>query len=208
MSLDGKIAATKGRSKWITGPLARLEGQKLRARHDAILVGSRTVLKDNPSLTVRLPGFKRSDGWPLRVVLDTQLKLSPGSKIFKGKAKTVVFASRGASPSREKMLLKQGILVFRVPLTQKMLSLGAVLKILHRFGVHSLMVEGGGQVHASFIKAKLADRVALFISPKIFGGPGPSWIGGRGIENPNLAPYLKEVQMVKIGEDFMLTGKF
>ena len=207
LSLDGKIATVTGRSRWITGPQARRKTHELRAGCDAILVGSGTALKDNPALTVRLPGYRREDGWPLRVVLDSKLRISPRSNLLKGKAKTVVFTSRGASRGKEKTLVRRGAAVFRVPLRGKMLSLKAVLKVLHSLQVRSLLVEGGGEVSASFLKERLADKVVLFLSPKILGGRGPSWVGGDGIENPNLAPYLKDVRLEKVGPDFMLTGK-
>jgi diaminohydroxyphosphoribosylaminopyrimidine deaminase/5-amino-6-(5-phosphoribosylamino)uracil reductase len=207
MSLDGKIATFSGKSRWITGLQARRKAHELRSQADAILVGSGTALKDNPALTVRLPGYSRADGWPLRVLLDSHLQISPLDKIFKGMSKTVVFASGQASNSKVRFLARKGVLVFRVPLRQKMLSLKAVLKVLHSLHVRSLLVEGGGEVHASFLREKLADEVALFVSPKILGGHGPSWIGGGGIENPNKAPYLRDLQIERIGEDFLLTGK-
>jgi diaminohydroxyphosphoribosylaminopyrimidine deaminase / 5-amino-6-(5-phosphoribosylamino)uracil reductase len=207
MSLDGKIASVSGQSRWITGIPARQRAHVLRAQSDAILVGSRTALKDNPSLTVRLPGYPRKDGWPLRVVLDTQLRVSPRSNLFQGKAKTVLFTAPSASREKERALARRGAAVFRVPLRGKMLSLKAVLRVLHSLQVRSLLVEGGGEVHASFLKEKLADEVALFISPKILGGPGPSWAGGEGIENPNRAPYLRDIRVEKIGSDFLMTGR-
>jgi diaminohydroxyphosphoribosylaminopyrimidine deaminase / 5-amino-6-(5-phosphoribosylamino)uracil reductase len=207
ISLDGKIAGRTGRSHWITGEPARRRAHKLRAQSDAILVGGGTALKDDPSLTVRLPGFTREDGWPLRVVLDTKLQIGPRSNLLKGKARTVIFTGPKASRNRERALAARKATVFRVPLKGKMLSLKAVLGVLHSLQVRSLLVEGGGQVHASFLGEKIADEVALFLSPKILGGNGPAWVGGRGIENPNLAPYLKDVQIETIGTDFLLTGK-
>jgi diaminohydroxyphosphoribosylaminopyrimidine deaminase / 5-amino-6-(5-phosphoribosylamino)uracil reductase len=207
MSLDGKIATVSGKSKWITGEKARRKTHELRAQADAILVGSRTALKDNPSLTVRLPGYRRSDGWPLRVILDSRLRLGPGAMVFQGHAKTVLFTSRSSSKAKESALVKRGAAVFRVPSQGKMLSLKAVLRVLHLLQVRSLLVEGGGEVFASFLREKQVDEVALFVSPKIFGGKAPSWVGGKGIENPNIAPYLKDIQVEKVGTDFLLTGK-
>ena len=208
ISLDGKIATVSGRSRWITGESARRINHQLRAQADAILVGAGTALKDDPSLTVRLQGFSRKDGWPLRVVLDSRLRIRPGARVFRGEPKTVIFTSFQASKSKERNLIRRGALVFRVPLRQKMLSLKAVLKALYRLQVRSLMVEGGGQVHASFLREKLADEAALFVSPKLLGGEAPTWVGGRGIENPNRAPYLKDVQVERIGQDLFITGKF
>jgi diaminohydroxyphosphoribosylaminopyrimidine deaminase/5-amino-6-(5-phosphoribosylamino)uracil reductase len=207
VSLDGKITTVAGRSKWITGVIARQKAHAMRAAADAILVGCRTALKDNPALTVRLPGFKRKDGWPLRVVLDSELRTNPRMKIFKGIQKTVVFTSRKASLAREKGFQTKGIQVFRVPLIRKMLSLKAVLRALHFLNVRTLFVEGGGRVHSSFLEQKLADEVVLFISPKILGGNAPTWVGGAGVKNPNHAIGLKNVRWEKVGEDYLLTGK-
>jgi diaminohydroxyphosphoribosylaminopyrimidine deaminase/5-amino-6-(5-phosphoribosylamino)uracil reductase len=206
VSLDGKIATMSGRSKWITGGKARQKTHEMRAAADALLVGSRTVLKDNPSLTVRLPGFKRVDGRPFRVILDTKLRTNPRLKIFKGPQKTVVFTSPGASLARQKGFLKKGIQVFRVPLSGKMLSLKAVLSILHFLDVRTLFVEGGARVHSSFLEQKMADEVVLFVAPKILGGDAPSWVGGKGVENPNRANGLKNIHWEKIGGDYLLKG--
>jgi diaminohydroxyphosphoribosylaminopyrimidine deaminase/5-amino-6-(5-phosphoribosylamino)uracil reductase len=103
--------------------------------------------------------------------------------------------------------VKRGAAIFRVPTQGKMLSLRAILKVLYQLQVRSLLVEGGGEVFASFLGEKLVDEVALFVSPKIFGGKAPSWVGGKGIENPNIAPYLKDIRVQKVGMDFLLTGK-
>ncbi len=208
VSLDGKIATITGKSKWITGEAARQKTHQLRSQVDAILVGSRTARMDNPSLTVRLKGFHRQDGWPLRVVLDSKLQTPLGYRLFQGSQKTVVFTSPAASREKEKQLQKKGILVFRVPFRQKMLSLGAVLKVLHSLRVRSLLVEGGGEVHASFLKEKLADELSLFISPKILGGKAPSWVGGQGVSTPQSAFRLQNEKIEKFGEDFCITGIF
>ena len=208
ISLDGKIAAVSGKSKWITGEAARKWAHLLRAQSDAILVGSRTALMDDPSLSVRLPGFGRKDGRPFRVVLDSTLRIKPRAKIFQGPQKTLVFTSPRSSPSKQRTLEKQGAVVFRVPYRRKMLSLRAILRILHSFNVRTLMVEGGGEIHASFLREKLADELALFVAPKILGGKALSWVGGKGVGNPNMAPLLKDMSVEKVGEDFLIRGKF
>jgi diaminohydroxyphosphoribosylaminopyrimidine deaminase/5-amino-6-(5-phosphoribosylamino)uracil reductase len=207
ISLDGKIATVSGKSKWITGEKARQRAHELRAQADALLVGSGTALADNPQLTVRLAGHQRPDGWPKRVLLDSRLRVKPGAFLFKGDQPTLVFCSRKASLDKRKALQRKGILVFPVPTVGKMLSLKAVLKELYQEGVRVLMVEGGGQVHGSFLDQGLADEAALFISPKIFGGVAPSWVGGHGFSNPHQTPFLRDNRVEKIGEDFLLTGK-
>ncbi len=207
ISRDGKIAPPPGKSKWITGAAARRKVHEIRARVDAILVGSKTAKEDNPSLTVRLPGFRRNDGWPLRVLLDSTLKGSKNLKLFRGKPSAVIFTSLTAPRAKEKALRKLGIQVFRVPLIKKMLSLKAVLKILQSLQVRSLLVEGGGEIHSSFLGEKLVNELVLFISPKILGGKALSWKGKNGIENLEHVKGLKEASFNQVGGDFMLTGR-
>lgn len=208
ITLDGKIATAKGLSKWITGEKSRRKTHELRSQADAILVGSRTARLDDPTLTVRLPGYRRKDGYPLRVVLDGGLRLGLDRKLFRKGPATVVFTSPSAPVFKEKALNRKGVRVFRVPLRQKMLSLKAVLRVLGSLHVRSLLVEGGGEVHASFLREGLADEAVLFISPKIFGGKAPSWVGGKGVENPGMAPYLRDVRIERIGDDLFLRGSF
>ena len=206
-SLDGKLATATGRSKWITGEKARRKNHELRSRVDAILIGSGTALKDKPRLTVRLDGHGRSDGWPLKVLLDSRLRVSPKSPLFEVPQKTLVFCSSRATAAAERGLNRQGVLVFRVSARENRLSLREVLGRLHQQGVRSLMVEGGAGVHGSFIDQRLADEVALFLSPKLFGGAAPGWIGGRGFSDPNHSPRLTQTRVEPLGEDYLITGK-
>jgi diaminohydroxyphosphoribosylaminopyrimidine deaminase/5-amino-6-(5-phosphoribosylamino)uracil reductase len=206
MTLDGKIATVSGLSQWITGPLALRKAHEIRSSVDAILVGSRTALMDNPSLTIRLPNYHRKDGWPCRVLLDSSLQVKSSAKIFKGFPKTLVFASSDALSAREKALRDKGVQVFRVPLKGKMLSLKAVLKKLYSLSIRSVLVEGGAEVHASFLKEKFADELALFIAPKIFGGPAPGWVGGTGVLNPSKAWMTQNTSVERMGEDYLLTA--
>jgi len=207
MTLDGKIATVSGKSRWITGPPALRKVHELRASVDAILVGSRTALLDNPSLTVRLPGYHRKDGWPLRVLLDSKLQVQSSTAIFQGSPRTIVFTSPKASIVREKVLTRSGVQVFRVPLKEKVLSLEAVLKVLHSLSVRSLLVEGGAEVHASFIRRKLADELSLFMAPKLFGGPAPGWVGGAGVGSPDKAWKVWHTAIEKLGEDYLFTAR-
>ena len=207
VTLDGKIATVSGKSKWITGPLALRKAHQIRSSVDAILVGSRTAFLDNPSLTVRLPNYRREDGWPLRVLLDSKLQIKLSAKIFQGSSKTLVFTSPKASFSREKALQQKGIQVFRIPLKEKMLSLEAVLKTLYSLSIRSVLVEGGAETHASFLKEKMADDLALFIAPKIFGGLAPGWVGGVGALTPSKAWMARNINIEKLGVDYLLTAR-
>src|SRR5262249_25224135 len=151
--------------------------------------------KDDPALTVRLPGHRRKDGWPLRVLLDSDLRVSPRNKLFQGDAGTVVFASNQAPQVRQEALQQKGILVFRVPSDQKMLSLRAILKVLHSLQVRSLLVEGGGLVQGSFLKEKLVDEVALFVAPKVLGKGAKPWVGTDGVENFRRMSCLEQTRL-------------
>lgn len=207
VTLDGKIAPASGRSRWITGEKARRKAHELRSQVDAILVGSGTALIDDPSLTVRLPGYRRQDGWPLRILLDSGLRVPLSAKLFDRKATTLVFAAARASRAKEKALQKRGVRVFRVPLRQKMLSLKAVLDVLQALQVRRLMVEGGGKVNASFLREGLADSLALFIAPKVFGKNGLSWMGEARIPAFGRLFGSKEARIEKLGNDFLITGR-
>jgi len=208
LSGDGKIAPAPGGARWITGPRARQKAHQLRSQVDAILVGSATARSDDPFLTVRLPGYGRKDGWPLRVLLDSRLKTGLRSRIFQGHPRTAVFTSFQAPRKRKRALEKKGILVFPVPQVKKMLSLRAILKILHSLQVRKLMVEGGGKIHASFLKERLMDEAALFLSPAILGEKALDWMGSDGVPNLKRLPYLQDVRAEKLGRDVLLTGQF
>ena len=207
MTLDGRIATRTGSSRWVTGEKARLKAHELRSRADAILAGVGTVLADDPSLTVRLPGRHREDGWPLRVVLDADLRLPMKARVLGKGPRTVIFTSRKASLSRQKALEKRGAGVFRVSDSKKMLSLRAVLTKLYQLGVRTLLVEGGGLVHGSFLRERLADEAALFIAPKVFG-EGPAWARGWAVPDPQHTPRLTRVKIESLGEDWLLTGRW
>jgi len=207
-TLDGKIATARGRSRWITGLEARQAVHGLRSRADAVLVGVSTVLKDDPRLDVRLKGWARRDGWPLRVVLDSGLRTGIRSKALSGAQGTLLFCSKGASPARQRALERAGAEVERVGSRDGKLDLRAVLKSLHQREVRHLLVEGGGKVHASFLAARLADRVALFLSYKMLGGENaPTWLEGAGGGDPNRCPRLTDVVRADLGDDLLISGK-
>lgn len=207
MTLDGRIATCTGASRWVTGEKARRKAHELRSRSDAVLVGVGTVLADDPTLTVRLPGYHRADGWPLRVVLDADLRLPLGARVLRKGPRTLVFTSQKVSLARQRAVEKLGAGVFRVPDAKKMLSLRAILKTLYQMGVRTLLVEGGGLVHGSFLKERFADEAALFIAPKVFG-EGPAWARGWAVLDPQKGPRLKGVKIETMGEDWFLTGRW
>lgn len=199
-SMDGRIATASGDSKWITSPEARREGHRLRARVDAILVGIETVLKDDPALTAHGQGRD-----PLRVVLDTRLRIPPSARLLRDGGRTVVFSAkedlRGRGPRRGAALVR------RVGKTKTGLVLREVLAALLELGVGTLLVEGGARVHTAFLEAGLVDELRLFIAPKLIGGAGaPGFFQGRGARRIADALRLDQVGVRRVGPDLLVSG--
>lgn len=203
VSLDGKMLTSGGQSKWITSPEARRHGRLLRSQADAILVGSNTVLKDNPSLTSH--GLGRN---PLRVVLDTHLKLSPGFKVFQDSSNPTIWAVDQKRLSKKTPLVPSAYFL-GLPRQNGHLDLKALLEKLAQMGVGTLLVEGGPEVHTSFLKEKLADEIALFVAPKIFGGEkARTFFEGEGFAKISDALKLEDLRVKKIGPDILIQGTF
>jgi len=207
VSLDGKMATSAGRSKWITGPAARTEGHKLRAAADAIMVGINTVVSDDPALTSHGKGKN-----PLRIILDSRGRMPFGAKVLDNAAPTLIFAARRSPrPAGEGERVPEGrVRVERltVPNTNGHLNLKSILRILADRGIGTLLVEGGGELLTSFLTAGLADEIRLFIAPKLIGGKGANtFFGGKGIRSMTDALALEGMSVRKIGPDLMISGK-
>ncbi len=193
-SLDGRIATASGESKWITGPEARADAHLLRMTQDAILVGIGTALADNPALTCRLPGVEPGR---LRVVLDRQGRLPADTALCDGTAPTVQIVGPDCSTP-----IPVGIERLEVPLDAKgLLSIPDVLSRLGAKGVTRLMVEGGGQVAASFLKAGLVDRIVWYRAGIALGGDARSGIGMLGIDSLATVSHFKFVRSHCLGSD-------
>ncbi|MBL9172806.1 MAG: bifunctional diaminohydroxyphosphoribosylaminopyrimidine deaminase/5-amino-6-(5-phosphoribosylamino)uracil reductase RibD [Verrucomicrobiales bacterium] len=206
MSLDGRIATETGESKWLTGPRARARVQGLRRAHDAILVGIGTVLADDPSLTLREPG---RSGCRLRVILDTRARIPAGSKVLTDafRDRTVVVVGRGA-PARRLKELARHVDVWVAPLRRGRVSLPWLIRRLGHREVTSLLVEGGGEVHATFLRERLAHRVALFYAPKILlGWNAPRAVGGVGFGSRASMPELDDLKWTRVGLDLLLEAR-
>ncbi len=204
MTLDGKIATAAGASKWITGEKARAFGMRLRQGSDAILVGINTVLADDPSLTVRpsQPTKTEDRGLPLRrIILDSRARTPLAAKVVSDTraAWTTVVVSARATKSRVAALAKR-VRVIVTP--QATISLKWLLKKLGSEGVTSLLVEGGGEVNASFLQERLAHRIAFFYAPKILGGRDAlKGVAGEGARQLTEALRLRDVKWRRLGED-------
>lgn len=189
-SLDGRIATASGESQWITGEEARLEGHRLRAAHDAILVGVETVLKDDPELTARLPG--RTVDQPLRVVLDSRLRTPPTARLA-GENTLILTAAEPRAVGRAR--------VRRIAMEEGRLAISAVLTALSDAGVASLLIEGGGQVAASFLRADAVDRLEWFRAPILLGGEGRPCIATLALANLADAPKFRRLGVEPVGDD-------
>lgn len=189
-SLDGRIATASGESRWITGEPARLEGHRLRAAHDAILVGVETVLADDPELTARLPG--RPVDQPLRVVLDSRLRTPATSKVAHGDSLILTVAEPAPVGTA---------VVERVEAEDGRPSVAAGLSALKRRGVTSVLIEGGGQVAASFLRAGLVDRLEWFRAPILLGGEGRPCVAALALSRLSDAPRFRRLAAEPCGDD-------
>jgi diaminohydroxyphosphoribosylaminopyrimidine deaminase/5-amino-6-(5-phosphoribosylamino)uracil reductase len=197
-SLDGRIATAAGESRWITGEAARAAVHRLRAEHDAVVVGIETALADDPELTVRLEGFEGPS--PARVVLDSRQRLPLGSRLVRTarEVPTVVVTTQTPSPE----LLAAGVRVIQVKdLGDGRADLKALVPALAGEGLAGLFVEGGGQVAASFLRCALVDRLEWFHAPIVLGGEGRPAIGALALRALADAPRFQRVAVEPLGED-------
>ena len=204
MTLDGKIATAGGESRWITGEAARRQSHAMRDVMDAILVGVETVLADDPSLTARLTEGGQN---PARVILDSQGRMPLSAKLLSDRAApTFIAVTEWAPEERLEKLRRTGAeILFCGDGTRVNLSL--LLKKLGERDITSLLVEGGGNVHFSFLRENLADKVCAFIAPKLVGGAkAPTAVEGDGFAHLSEAAQLKDMTAEFFGEDVCLTG--
>jgi diaminohydroxyphosphoribosylaminopyrimidine deaminase/5-amino-6-(5-phosphoribosylamino)uracil reductase len=209
ISIDGKIAANSGQSSWITCDKSRGYVHRLRNNVDAILVGIATVEHDDPSLTTRLPNRKGRD--PLRVILDTHLRFSENAKMLQQESSSANLIYCGPDCDQEKCakLSHLGATIQKVPLgNDGHLDLQMVMKDLGKRDVNSLLVEGGGRVHASFIRQNIADQANIFIAPIFIGGDGISMVDELGLKSVKEASRLKEIKTRRFDNDIMIEGLF
>jgi len=205
MSLDGKIATRSGDARWISGELARKHVHKIRNYVDAILVGTETVLKDNPRLTCRLA--TGSVEHPIRIILDRRNRIPLTANVFKNSRSQPVIYVTGSdiSPARQKALVARKVEILNGKFGKNGFHIKPLLKELAKRDMNSILVEGGAELNASVLKAGVVDRVVAFISPILIGGgKAPGFLGGQGVMKVNDAIKLKDIEVTKIGEDLMV----
>lgn len=212
-SLDGRIATASGESRWITGSKAREEVHRLRALHQAILVGVETAIADDPELTVRLPGFVGFQ--PVRVVLDSRQRLPLDSKLVREAHRLPTVVITVENPNNR--LTDAGVTVIQVAQNEGRPDPKAVLEALQAdfarrvaervpgavtamFGLN-LMIEGGGQVAASFLSAGLVDQIEWFRAPIVLGDEGRPGIGAFVLKDLAAAPRFKRLAVETVGDD-------
>ncbi|MFS0653917.1 bifunctional diaminohydroxyphosphoribosylaminopyrimidine deaminase/5-amino-6-(5-phosphoribosylamino)uracil reductase RibD [Bacillus sp. 179-C3.3 HS] len=203
ITLDGKIASATSDSKWITSETSRYDAHHIRSINDAILVGAQTIIHDDPSLTARIPNGHH----PIRVVLDSKLSTPLTAKVVTDQiAPTWIFTTKQADEEKRAALEAAGVNVFMTSGDNRVL----LQDVMHKLGeqnVSSLMIEGGGQVNASFLEQQLVDKLVIYMAPKLIGGKlAPSFFGGEGILLMSDAIELDDLSIEQLGKDIKITG--
>ena len=205
MSLDGKIAARTGDSKWISGEQSRGYAHLLRKRSDAIMVGINTVLADNPQLTARDSDGNALEHQPLRVVLDSHARMPHGAAMLRAPGDTLVVV---ADTYDNDLPAWDGAETVSVPRgANGGVDMRALLAALGERDITGVLVEGGGAVIGSLFDLRLVDKVVAFVAPVIIGGHDAiSPVAGAGIDDMTDAMRLRDVQMLRFGEDIAIIG--
>jgi GTP cyclohydrolase II len=200
-TLDGRIATADGDARWISGPTERRISHALRAACDAVAVGAGTVLADDPQLTVRMvPGAS-----PIRVVLDSTLRLPADARVFAGDASTVVLATGRSDPARRAALRERAVTVAVVREHPDGVDLADGLARLRRMGVRTLLVEGGARVITSMLRGRLADRVVVAVAPLLLGA-GTEAVGDLGSKLVADGLRLVDRTVHQAGPDLLIAG--
>jgi diaminohydroxyphosphoribosylaminopyrimidine deaminase/5-amino-6-(5-phosphoribosylamino)uracil reductase len=204
LSLDGKIATEAGESKWITGERARTEAHRLRAVHDAVLVGVGTVLADDPRLTCR----KVRGGCPLRAIVDSRARTPATAAVLTADERPPIIAVTRRAPARRVRRLKRaGAEVWTVASQGGRVHLKTFLGRLGKRGVQSVLLEGGGTVAAAALADGLVDRVYFFVAPRIIGGAqSPTAVDGVGVSRLADAWRITSARVRRLGDDVLITG--
>ncbi|WP_436844262.1 bifunctional diaminohydroxyphosphoribosylaminopyrimidine deaminase/5-amino-6-(5-phosphoribosylamino)uracil reductase RibD [Streptomyces subrutilus] len=196
-TLDGRIAAADGTSRWISSPESRADVHRLRAESDAVVVGSGTLRADDPHLAVRgIEGAVQ----PLRVVLDTRASVRPGARVLDGAAPTLIAVAEEADTRH-----LAGVELTRLPADEDGIRVDALLGELHRRGVRSVLLEGGPTLAGAFVAAGAVDKVVGYLAPVLLGA-GPAALADAGIATLTDALRLRITETVRIGTDIRITA--
>ena len=205
MTLDGKIAAYTGESKWITGEKAREHVHRQRDRYTAIMAGSGTVLADDPLLTCRIPGGRN----PIRILCDSRLRIPLTANVIRtaGEVPTIL-ATCCSEPERLLPYEKAGCRVLTIPKKDSHLDLLELMRRLGEEKIDSILLEGGGILNWSALECGIVNRIQAYIAPKVFGGAeAKTPVEGRGFPSPAEAVKLKSYTITPLGEDILIEGE-
>ena len=205
MTMDGKIATHIGASKWITGDVAREKVHQDRTKFMAIMVGSGTVLADDPMLTSRIENGRH----PIRIIADGRLQTPLTSQIVQT-AKDIPTIIATLSTDKEKISVYEaaGCQVWSISEKNNQLDLQAIMRKLGESGIDSLIIEGGATLNAAALEAGIVQKVQTYIAPKIFGGAqAKTPVAGLGVDTPDQAYFLKNTTITPLGEDFLLESE-
>jgi diaminohydroxyphosphoribosylaminopyrimidine deaminase/5-amino-6-(5-phosphoribosylamino)uracil reductase len=209
VTLDGRLAAEGGDSRWITGEAARARAHELRDRYDAVLVGRGTVERDDPSLDVRIPGERRD---PVAVVVDSGLSSRVDRKLWKrakSGAQVLVATTDEAPDNRVAEWRERGVEVVRVPAEGRgRVDLALLFRDLAERGLNSVLLEGGEMIHTAALAAGLVERAHVFVAPRILGGrSGPRLVGDLGVDRVDRGFRLVEIEHEILGPDVLISGR-
>ncbi len=217
MTLDGKIATHTGSSQWITGALARQYAHRLRAQAGAVMVGIGTLLADDAQLTARLPNLALPRQ-PMRIIVDSNLRTPPDCRAVRMikehdvevnvPAPLLIATTARADGEREQVLRQAGAEVVRLPaMNDGRVNLTALMKLLAERQIISVLVEGGGELNASLLEARLAHKMLCFVAPKLIGGrDAPTPLEGMGIAQMADAILLDKLKVRRFGADIAVEG--
>ena len=205
MTMDGKIAAYTGESKWVTGEAARIHVQEQRLKYTGIMVGVGIVLADDPMLTCRLENSRN----PVRIICDSHLRTPLTSKIVRT-AKTIptILASSSKDQQKIKNYEEMGCQVLYVPEKNGHIDLNRLMEILGATKIDSILLEGGGSLNWSALESGIVQKVQTYIAPKLFGGEeAKTPVEGKGFPDPASAVLLKNSEMIRLGDDFLIESE-
>ena len=205
MTMDGKIAAYTGESKWVTGEAARIHVQEQRLKYTGIMVGVGTVLADDPMLTCRLENSRN----PVRIICDSHLRTPLTSKIVRT-AKTIptILASSSKDQQKIKNYEEMGCQVLYVPGKNGHIDLNRLMELLGAAKIDSILLEGGGSLNWSALECGIVQKVQTYIAPKLFGGEeAKTPVEGKGFPDPASAVLLKNSEMIRLGDDFLIESE-
>ena len=205
MTMDGKIAAYTGASRWVTGEAARNHVQQLRHRYRGIMVGVGTVLADDPALTCRMEGGRN----PVRIICDTHLRTPPEAQVVTtAKEIPTILATCCADPSRHAPYTQAGCRVLCLPAEDGHVNLKLLMARLGQEQIDSILLEGGGTLNWAALKSGIVQQVQTYIAPKLFGGStAKTPVEGTGVPVPDAAFRLKNSRIIRLGEDFLIESE-